>query len=93
MLMKWFDLEVGDVIKVSKHAQITFGYTMWATNELLITDIIKRQRGNGEEYISIVTSVPATGQYNIPFDINKDGIEINARDCGVFFEIVKLKDE
>ena len=86
--MKWEDLEVGDVIKVTGNARKHFGEereAWWALNNLTITSIEIRQ-----SYNEIIDVRCGDGNY---FQLNKDGTHRSFERLGVFFEIVSLKED
>jgi len=83
MLMRWEDLEPGDIIKVTKSVRNRFEYSSWVHKNLTITKIS----------CNIFGIINITCDEDLRFDLKLDGTHFGQQALGQFFEIVFLKED
>lgn len=88
MIMKWEDLEVGDVIRATENVKRMYS-DRWAHKDLTISSICIGSKIYDDDNEIIEISCGNEGY----FYLNMDGTHRGFSSYGVFFEVVKLKEE
>lgn len=86
-MMKWEDLEPGDVVKVTKIFALHFPGATW-TNRNLVINKISAYDHFGQNFIDVYCE---GGAYH--FQINEDGCCRHHEDLGLLFEIIELSNK
>lgn len=88
--MKWEDLEPGDVIKVTNKVRTRGNYTKedWANKDLIVSKIYTKE---DDYYPTHVVIWCDNNQYN--FHILLNGCHMHCESLGIFFDIIKLREE
>ena len=86
--MKWFDLEVGDVIRTTEAVNKSFCGYDWTIKDLTISEINFDKSYGGRETICV--SCDDNYYY---FELYENGRQVNYEHLNEFFEIVSLKED
>lgn len=92
MIMKWEDLEPGDIVKVTKNFSKFFPGANWVNRNLVVARA-KVWDYNGHNYIDINVYCEDKSFYNFNFQIDENGYCRYYEDCGILFDIIELKKE